>query len=176
MKVYHRQALEDKIVTAAHAKDTTAKAILKKVFYGTPGSLIGVIVCNPGRRSIIFLARATHPNEPLPHFRNLDAAQSTVINSNTANLNYNTVDSYVTPDEFRRIARTLPRATEEQTKQADSALRVAEVIRSNLGNVTRVLILADYGFLVLSPDEVIAKLQRPNLSREMYNLWIRKKK
>ena len=101
MKVYHRQALEDRIVNMAHKRDAAAKLLLTEVFYGTPGSLVGVIVCNPDKLSIVFLARATHPDEPIPHFKNLEYSMSTVLNGAAANLKHHTLDAYVTPDELR---------------------------------------------------------------------------
>lgn len=169
MQVYHRQAIENRIVDMAHRKDLAAKAILKEVFYGTPGTLVGVLVCDPRRRSVIFMARATHPNEPLPYFQNLNESQSLVVIGAAATLNFAMADCYVSPDEFGRIARTLPLATEHQQVQQKSALRISEKI-SELGT-SRIIILPESGFVALNPDGIVAKLQRPNLSKEMYDLW-----
>jgi len=178
MKVYHRQALEDRIVNMAHKRDAAAKLLLTEVFYGTPGSLVGVIVCNPDKLSIVFLARATHPDEPIPHFKNLEYSMSTVLNGAAANLKHHTLDAYVTPDELRRIARALPQAASEDRVTADSMLRVAQYIIDGIPEATRVLIIPKYGFIALNPDRIVATLDKPGPAEEVYRIWkqVQKKK
>lgn len=171
MHIYHRQALEDKIVAMAHAKDLGAKDLLEQVFHTVPGTLIGVVVCNPATRSVVFLARATHPNEPISFFQNLDGSQSQIINTAAANLPFSYEDCYVTPDEFYQMASSLSIPSDERLAKG-----IANAIVTTMPQVKRVLVIPEYGFLALTPDRIEAKLQNPHISREVYKLWKPQKK
>jgi len=155
MRLYSRQQVEESLIThyrVGGSKD--AQTLRKDIFLGVPGHYIGVVTVHlhPLLLGIVFFAEATHPDEPIPHFRNLDENLSKVLNDNLAFLPGKDVICFLSVSEYETLSGRL--------------------IENH--DVCMVYVIPTAGFVAVTPDRISGTLSNPSLAQEVYNKWAKK--
>ena len=134
---------------------------LRKKFQGVPGHTLGIFYTNHGSvLSMVFLATATHPNEPIPWFHNLNDLHGRQLASALALLSHTWIPSYLTIAEFRELGAEM----EGHLKPLSEHLyQKAHAARS-----TKVVVLENSGFIFLNPDGIIGTAPALLLAKEMH--------
>lgn len=165
MKIYYRDKVELYLIEKAREfKDAAALALRQEVFQGVPGNVIGVMERAGGSLlSIVFLAHSTHPNEPIPHFRNLDEKASEILKEALITLPYQPGPDYIPINMFELFKSQVDREVVGLLKHLE------EGIKSR--NATHVLIFNGAGLILTNDDGIVGKLQSVGLSKLLHKIW-----
>jgi len=165
MRIYFRDKVELYLIEKAREfKDANALVLRQTVFQGIPGNVIGVMERAGGSLlSIVFLAHSTHPDEPIPHFRNLDGIYSNALVEALVTLPYRPGPDYIPVDKFREL----------KTGVAGEARNLLFHLEGGINdrNASHVLIFKGAGLLLVNQDGIIGKLQNVQLSKMLHKIY-----
>lgn len=157
-KIYHRDAVEKRLINMAKLKSEGAKALHAEVFKGVPATAVGVIVFSKKEAGVIFLSE--FKDEPISHFRNIDTSEQYDA---LAGAIYNIPPANVLPwakiplDKFKAVVTRIP------SEVGKRAQRIAQ--STTLKECSEMLVLSGKGLIALSPKHIIGKIENPDVSR-----------
>lgn len=162
MKFYRRKEVEESLIT--HAKvggNKVALTLQDEVFQGVPGHYIGVEEFSDTSLGVVFFAEATHPDETIPHFRNLDEGVSKTLHGNLIFLPHRNAEC--------RVARAV----------LDWLLETSgypQIAASLPAQVEYAYIIPTAGIVGCSHERIVTKLCNPKIAEEVYQQWQKIKK
>jgi len=164
MRIYFRDKVELYLIEKAREfKDANALALRQTVFQAVPGNVIGVMERSISYLSIVFLAHSTHPDEPIPHFRNLDGIYSNALVEALVTLPSRPGPDYIPVDIFKGF--------KEYTDREARNLLVSLEGGINDRNASHVLIFKGAGLLLVNQDGIVGKLQNVQLSKMLHKIY-----
>ena len=161
MRLYPRQQVEESLITHYKVgKSLPARSLQREVFAGVPGVYIGVEQIGVSSDAIlllgiVFFAEASHPDEPIPHFRNLNELQSKTLGDNLHFLPHRIIH----PIAEHRLLHIL------------RELGYKEVFATWPYNTTHGYAVPTAGLVLVGPDVIRGTLGNPKMGREVYNKW-----
>lgn len=153
-KIYHRDAMEKKLIQMAKLNSASAISLQKQVFRGVPATTIGVVVFRPQVAGLIFLSEIK--DEPISHHRTITGEWCDTLAGVLFQM------PPVTGQVWAKVTLAQAQAIRGKLPDDEHGKRAKRILSSKtLADCTEIIILKAKGLAALSPDSIIGCVSNP---------------
>jgi len=166
-KIYHRDAVEKKLIDMAKVKSEGAMELYRRVFQGVPATAVGVVSFSRKSVGLIFLSE--FKDEPIPHFRNISGSRSGALLYDAlagALFQMKAVKGQIwtmpTLAVAQRVADSI-NATDPEVRKLAMRIMSGPTVK----DCEKMLIIRKKGLVALSPEHIIGRNENPLIASVM---------